>query len=83
MSCPAFAGPHLGLAADPSLVAAVPPADEDEDGDDGDGQDKASAGDDDDEDGAFGDFWRASVRYVVVSSIDRTAGRRRERPSVP
>ncbi|CAM9888817.1 unnamed protein product [Ectocarpus fasciculatus] len=60
VSCPAFAGPHLGPAADPSLVAAVLPADED--GDDGNGKDNPVAGaDDDDEDGAFGDFWRASV----------------------
>eukprot|EP00752_Nemacystus_decipiens_P008058 g7202.t1 len=58
-SCPAFAGPHLGPAADPSVVAAVPPADDEknepsEGGDDDD--------EDDDEDGAFGDFWRASTR---------------------
>ncbi|CAM9715197.1 unnamed protein product [Ectocarpus sp. 6 AP-2014] len=63
VSCPEFGGPHLGPAADPTLVAAVPPTDddEDEDGDDGDGKDNAVADDDDDEDGAFGDFWRASV----------------------
>lgn len=83
MSCPEFGGPHLGPAADLSLVAVVPPADEDEDGDDGDGKDNAVADDDDDEDGAFGDFWRASVRCVVISSIDRTEGQRSERPSVP
>ena len=61
VSCPAFGGPHLGPAADPSLVTAISPVDGDnrppEDGDD----------DDDDEDGAFGDFWRASTRCAVFS----------------
>eukprot|EP00903_Cladosiphon_okamuranus_P008526 g8186.t1 len=58
VSCPAFAGPHLGPAADPSLVAAVPAAGDENKKKRSEGSD----GDDDDDDGAFGDFWRASVR---------------------
>ncbi len=64
MSCPDFGGPHLGLAADPSQVAAIPPAAADDDNkpsDDGEGVDD----DDDDDDGAFGDFWRASARCAA------------------
>lgn len=68
MSCPAFGGPHLGPAADPSLIVAIPSAiDDDANKPPGFGHyDDDHAGhddddDDDDEDGAFGDFWRASA----------------------
>lgn len=72
MSCPAFDGPHLGPTADPSLVAAIPSAVNDDDdaikpsGIGNGSNDIDDEDNDDDEDGAFGDFWRASARYVQV-----------------
>lgn len=78
MTCPTFAGPHLGLAADPSLVAAASAATLH--GEYG-GKANDNTGDlnddgEDDEDGAFGDFWRASARCALPADLISTGGRR-------
>ncbi|CAM9841678.1 unnamed protein product, partial [Hapterophycus canaliculatus] len=65
VTCPEFRGPHLGLAADPSLVAAAAAAAAASPGaHEGKASDKGGNDDEDDEDGAFGDFWRASTSRV-------------------
>lgn len=81
MTCPAFSGPHLGVAADASLVAAAVAAADLDDAHDGTIGDNGGDDDDndDDEDGAFGDFWRASVRCADRPvGLNSTGGRKTE-----